>query len=47
MLESQDEAVEEYKREFFGKLNDALRKEGFAESQIAQIDTTVRRVLNL
>jgi hypothetical protein len=47
MLESQNEKVNEFRHALFEKLNAALRTEGFTESQIAKIDTSVRRALNL
>jgi hypothetical protein len=41
------EDLDEYRQAFFVKLNEALRKEGFTEVQIAKIDTAVRRAINL
>jgi hypothetical protein len=39
--------TDNYKLELFKKFNEALRKEGFTEDQIAKIDTAVRRALDL
>jgi hypothetical protein len=39
--------IDDYRREFLAKLNEALRAEGFTEVEIAKIDTVVRRALDL
>jgi hypothetical protein len=46
-MSSDGEAIDEYRREIFERFNDALRKEGFSEVQIAMIDKAVRRALNM
>jgi hypothetical protein len=46
-MSSYSEEIDEYRREIFEKFNDALRKEGFSEVQIAKIDKAVRRALNM
>jgi hypothetical protein len=42
-----DDLIDQYKRELIEKFNEALRKEGFSEDQIAKLDTVVRRALDL
>lgn len=42
-----DEAIDDYRRALFAKLNEALRAEGFSEVEIAKISTAVRRALDL
>jgi anti-sigma regulatory factor (Ser/Thr protein kinase) len=42
-----EDALQNYQHEILAKLNEALRKEGFSEDQIAKIDTVVRRALDL
>lgn len=42
-----EDALQSYQHELLAKLNEALRKEGFSEDQIAKIDTIVRRALDL
>lgn len=42
-----EDATTKYLQEILENFNEALRKEGFTEVQIAKIDTAVRRALDL